>query len=262
MQEDVSSRYDSIASSFDDTVDSNEYWLGITSLRKRLVSQAHGNVLEVSIGTGRNLAFYDWSNKPYNSAKSETMHQLKMGKVRSLTAIDVSSQMLDIARDKLEKMIPGMKDVRWILGDASEAGTIPEPPQVSTRYSESYEAKYDTIIQTMGLCSVKNPVALLQKLGEWIKEEDGRILLLEHGRGHWKWLNTMLDKSAKDHAQTFGCWWNRDLPKIVAESGLDVVQMNTPKWWHGGTTWWIELKKPKKPVTNLGFAIKSEPSSR
>jgi len=32
---------------------------------------------------------------------------------------------------------------------------------------------------------------------------------------------------------------------LVCTQCLEVVEIERPKWWHGGTTWWIELKKPK-----------------
>ncbi|POS84056.1 hypothetical protein EPUL_003576 [Erysiphe pulchra] len=245
VQADVSTRYNSIAHIFDDTVDSNEYWLGITSLRKKLVQKAHGHVLEVSVGTGRNLTFYDWNIQGHNGVgRPDASNNIKKGSVISFTAIDISPEMLKIARKKLDALIPGYKSVRWIQGDAVVAGTIPGPPGNLSGEDIKEKLKYDTIVQTMGLCSVKDPIGLLRNLGEYIKEEDGRILLLEHGRGRWRWLNFMLDKTAKEHAQAFGCWWNRDIQNLVEKSGLEIVKIMTPKWWHGGTTWWIELKKP------------------
>jgi methyltransferase OMS1 len=57
-------------------------------------------------------------------------------------------------------------------------------------------------------------------------------------------LNGVLDRFAQGHAKEFGCWWNRDLKQIVEDSGLDVVDIHSV-CWHGGTTWWIELKKSK-----------------
>lgn len=250
VQADVSFRYNSIARTFDNTVDSNEYWLGITSLRKMLVKKAQGHVLEVSVGTGRNLTFYDWNFQGFNKlGRPNASDNIKKGKVKSFTAIDISPEMLKIACKKLEAFIPDIIGVRWIQGDAAAPDTIPAPPKSMSGNGLDGSAKYDTIVQTMGLCSVKDPVRLLKNLGEHVMEEDGRILLLDHGRGRWKWLNFMLDISANDHAQAFGCWWNRDIQSLVKESGLEIVQIMTPKWWHGGTTWWIELKKPSSKPT-------------
>jgi methyltransferase OMS1 len=245
-QQDVSSRYDKIASTFDNTVDWTEYIMGITSLRKKLASLAHGDVLEVSIGTGRNLSYYDWNCKGHGGVgKVDNSGDIKKGKVKSFTAVDKSPEMLEIAHEKFAKMFPGILGVRWIIADAAEEGKIPGPPKNANERSGNLKQKYDTVVQTMGLCSVGDPVALLRNLGQCVKEEEGRILLLEHGRGRWEWLNGVLDKFAEGHARGFGCWWNRDMRSIVEESGLEVVKVEQPKWWHGGTTWWIELKNPK-----------------
>ena len=219
----------------------------LPSLRRKLVSQAHGDVLEVSIGTGRNLEYYVWDFKGHNGVgKVAKTGGIKRGKVRSFTAIDKSGEMLEIAHEKFSKTFPGILGVRWIVGDAE--GEIPAPPKnANERSGNLVGKKYDTVVQTMGLCSVGDPVGLLRNLGNVVNEEDGRILLLEHGRGSWEWLNGVLDRFAEGHAKEFGCWWNRDLGQIVKESGLEVVKMKTV-WWHGGTTWWIELKKPKGAV--------------
>ncbi|KAH8665832.1 S-adenosyl-L-methionine-dependent methyltransferase [Tricladium varicosporioides] len=232
-QDDVSRRYDAIANSFDSEVEWTEKIMGIKKLRKKLAKEAHGNVLEISIGTGRNLDFYEFD---FRDRKDD-------GRVKSFTAVDKSEEMLEVAHEKFGKLYPGILGVRWVVADASKEGAIPPPPKnANENTGNKIGEKYDTIVQTMGLCSVGNPVALLKALGNIVKEEDGRILLLEHGRGRWQWLNNFLDRSAPGHAKDFGCWWNRDMAKIVEESGLDVVKFDT---WHGGTTYWIELRKPK-----------------
>lgn len=248
-QEDVSAQYEKIARTFDSIVDSTEWSLGISSLRRKLVSEAKGDVLEVSIGTGRNLDYYDWNFKGFGGVgKVDYKGYIKKGKVRSFTAVDKSGEMLEIAHEKFSKMFPGILGVRWIIADAGQSGAIPGPPRNANERSGNLDRKYDTVIQTFGLCSVSDPVALLRNLGDCVKEEEGRILLLEHGRGRWEWLNDLLDKSAEKHAKQFGCWWNRDMRDIAKRSGLQIVTIQTPKWWHGGTTWWIELKKPKSGV--------------
>ena len=91
----------------------------------------------------------------------------------------------------------------------------------------------------MGICSVADPVRLLRHLGSLVNPHHGRILLLEHGLSHYAWLNTWLDSSAANHADKYGCWWNKNIGRIVEESGLEIVKM---KRYHLGTTWWIELK--------------------
>ena len=94
----------------------------------------------------------------------------------------------------------------------------------------------------MGICSIADSVGLLRHLGSLTNPEHGRILLLEHGQSHYDWLNSWLDHSAPGHADRYGCWWNKDIGSIVAESGLEVV---TIKRYHFGTTWWVELRPSK-----------------
>lgn len=42
-------------------------------------------------------------------------------------------------------------------------------------------ASFDTVIDTFGLCSVEDPVAMLREMARVCKP-DGRVYLLEHGR--------------------------------------------------------------------------------
>jgi len=48
-----------------------------------------------------------------------------------------------------------------------------------------------------------------------------------------------LDNNAPAHADKHGCWWNKDIQKIVEESELEVIEI---KRYHLGTTWWVELR--------------------
>ncbi|KAM3065121.1 hypothetical protein ACMFMG_006119 [Clarireedia jacksonii] len=257
-QEDVSSRYNSIASKFDSEIETTEYWTGITKARKKMIAEASGDVLEVSIGTGRNLDYYDWDFKGFNGVgkiSQDPRMGIKRGKVKSFTAVDKSAEMLEVAHEKFSAMFPGVIGVRWIVQDAAEP--IPGPPRNANERSGNKDAKYDTVVQTMGLCSVNDPVALLKNLGECVKEEEGRILLLEHGRGSWAWVNRLLDGSAQSHATRWGCWWNRDLEEIVKDSGLEIVKMER---WHFGTNSRFELKKPKTTtlIKERAEAVKQE----
>ena len=159
---DVSYRYNSIAATFDSSVDSTEKLIGINRLRKKMIQQASGDVCEVSIGTGRNLAFYDWDFKGINGVGNQ---QNKQGKVKSFTAVDKSAEMLEIAHEKFSKEYPGVLGVRWVIQDAAEP--LPLPPVSANERSGNKKGKrYDTIVQTMGICSTSDPVHLLKNLGD------------------------------------------------------------------------------------------------
>jgi methyltransferase OMS1 len=192
VPEDVSKRYDTIAGTYDSSVNSTEKFMGLVKLRKKMMQQASGDVCEVSIGTGRNLTYYDWDFKGYNGVgKIGRDNTIKRGQVKSFTAIDKSPEMLEIAHEKFSKEYPGILGIRWVVQDASEP--LPAPPaSADERSGNKVGKKYDTIVQTMGLCSTGDPVGLLKNLGRSV-EDDGRILLLEHGRSYYDWLNRILD---------------------------------------------------------------------
>lgn len=230
--------YDKNASDFDDEVNSLEYWNGTMRLRRKLVKQARGDILESAAGTGRNTEFYIADN------------------VRSLTFIDASRPMLEICRQKWMAAHPfslttpstkedlkapakdqwtPSKPVKFFLYNLEKSNL--SPPTHPTR-----GPGYDTIIQTMGLCSTTQPTTLLKSLSTLLRP-GGRILLLEHGKSHYDWLNVLLTNSAPAHAARFGCWWNKDIGRICQDSGLEIVEIRRP-WWMFGTTWWVELRKP------------------
>ncbi|KAI9762110.1 MAG: hypothetical protein M4579_000590 [Chaenotheca gracillima] len=209
---DVSDRYDGIARDFDEEVDATERNLGYGKLRKELVRNAAGSVLEVSVGTGRNLEYYP------------------LKKCRSLTFIDKSGEMINVAREKFNALHPQYSAVTFRVQDAS------------TPVSSAPSSGYDTIVQTMGICSTAEPVKLLRNLGTMVNQDHGKILLLEHGKSHYRIGNRFLDSLASGHANRYGCWWNKDIGEIVKDSGLEVISVQR---YHFGTTWRFELR-PKR----------------
>ena len=83
--------------------------------------------------------------------------------------------------------------------------------------------EFDTIVDMFGLCSFEDPVAALGEMSRVCKP-NGRVLLLEHGRGSWERVNWYLDKWAPRHASSWGCWWNRDIRRMIRTAGLTVVK--------------------------------------
>lgn len=211
------------------------------SKRSELVRMARGDVLEVSCGTGRNLEYYELGER---RGVDEEGRAAVRG-CRSLTFVDLSPQMVEITREKFEKLRPEFRKVAFRAQDAGAVSVELGP--FRGEGSDSKKSKkemgkgeyYDTIVQTMGLCSMPDPVGTLRHLGSITEPSRGRILLLEHGRSHYAWLNRILDNLAPAHADKHGCWWNRDIGAIVRESGLEVVE---EKRWHFGTTWRYVLR--------------------
>lgn len=110
--------------------------------RIALWREAKGKVLEVGVGTGRNIRYYPKSIE--------------------VTAIDFSEKMLEKAEKKALKS--GRKvDLR--LMDVQELAFADET--------------FDTIITTCVFCSVPDPVKGLKEIRRVCKK-DGKILMLEH----------------------------------------------------------------------------------
>jgi len=115
------------------------------SWRKRLKDKITGNrVLEVGVGTGKNLPFYP--------------------KGIEITAIDFSPGMLKRARNKSSS-----EDVRVAL------------IEMDVQHLDFPDNYFDIVFATFVFCSVPDPVAGLKELKRICKPE-GKLLLLEHMR--------------------------------------------------------------------------------
>ncbi|KAL4736555.1 methyltransferase domain-containing protein [Aspergillus similis] len=251
VPEDVSDRYNHTAQTFDADVELSEKLMRLGAKRRDLVRQARGNVLEVSCGTGRNLEYYELGEK---RGIIDEKGRVGVRGCRSVTFVDLSPEMVAIARTKFEKLYPdfiGSGRVRFRAQDArdvqppslSASGSVlPSESQWQGQWQDKGQGYYDTIVQTMGLCSMPDPAGALRHLGTITEPQHGRILLLEHGRSHYDWLNRVLDNLAPAHADRHGCWWNRDIGQIVRDSGLEVVEEER---YHFGTTWRFVLR-PKR----------------
>ncbi|KAK8922029.1 Methyltransferase OMS1, mitochondrial [Metarhizium anisopliae] len=255
------------AEQFDKELDLPERWMGITKLRKKLAGHAKGNVLELAVGTGRNLQHYNWD--ALGGTHPAPGKQTAAGGISSFTGLDISADMLDVARKRLVAVVPPVADsepsagrstladhtggrlsllddrLRLICSDAHRP--LPRAAGATPLSSSASDATYDTIIQTFGLCSVSDPVAVLCNLASAVKPDTGRIILLEHGKGWYGLVNGLLDKNAEKHFEKYGCWWNRDIEALVDEAvqktpGLEIVTLDRPNIMQMGTLVWVELR--------------------
>ncbi|KAI1427867.1 hypothetical protein F5Y12DRAFT_123385 [Xylaria sp. FL1777] len=285
---------------FDLNLDKSEWRYGITRLRREIGAEARGHVLEIAIGTGRNLEFYGWDTvtesltTPEERAKERAKAsswfpswgrsaapQKGDGALLSFTCVDISPGMLDIALRRMRQVVPHMTSeipkkpsfamlavkhndsekpqghivsflsdrIRLLQSDVQSG--LPAPPNLSPpsgrEQPPATSQKYDTILQTFGLCSVQDPVALLSLMASSLQPDTGRILLLEHGRSLWDFINGLLDRGARAHHERFGCWWNRDIEVIVNEAarripGLEILRLERPGWATAGTHVVVELR--------------------
>ena len=181
----ISEKYDRFARWYD-WVEGVPDLLGIKKLRRRLLSRASGRVLEVAVGTGKNLAYYPRGYR--------------------ITIIDVSGKMLKVARQRAAKL---SMDVSVSLADAE---ALPFP-----------EHCFDTVVSSLSACTFPDPARAFREMAR-VCRSDGKILLLEHGRSNREWLGRWQDRHADNFAESLGCHWNREPLKLVREAGLKVVR--------------------------------------
>ena len=163
------------------------------------------------MGTCRNGVYYD------------------LEKVKSLAFVGQSGAMVEIARKKWNSLHPEYEHCSFHIQSAMDplpASAIPEKG-------------FTTVVQTMGICSTPTPAATLAHLGNLADPNDGKLLLLEHGRSYYSWMNWILDKAAAKHADKHGCWFNRDVGMILEESGLVIEKVERSQF---GTLWFVEAR--------------------
>eukprot|EP00759_Apiculatamorpha_spiralis_P032556 PhF_6_TR3396/c0_g1_i1/m.4867/K17803/OMS1; methyltransferase OMS1, mitochondrial len=212
------SRFNTIAPEYDKKTRFQEFFLGISWRRRKLI-QNHGlgDVLEVGAGTGRNVGLFDGTK-----ARTVTMCDSSEGMVKEMTVKAKTSQK---AKDS---GIP----YNFVQCDVSK---LPFPND-----------SYDTVIDMFGLCSFSDPIQALREMNRVCKPE-GHVVLMEHGKGTAQWLNEYLDKYAPGHALRWGCWWNRDIRRFLRLSGLEITEKSYKHW---GTTHIYICKPIKEKTTN------------
>jgi ubiquinone/menaquinone biosynthesis C-methylase UbiE len=143
---------------YDKEMDFWERWVFGTEHRAWACSRATGATLEVAIGTGLNLAHYPAAAR--------------------LTGIDLSSEMLLVAKSRAERL--GRK-IELMVGDAQD---LPFE-----------DRSFDTVVCTYALCSVPDEAQAILEMNRVLKP-GGRLILLDHVRSSVKpifWLQKIYE---------------------------------------------------------------------
>lgn len=154
--------------------------------REWIGDRARGRVLEVAVGTGRNLSHY-----PADA---------------TLTGIELSPAMLTIAAQRAADL---GRDVDLREGDAEN---LP--------FSD---ASFDTVVCVLSLCTIPDPATAIKEMKRVLKPA-GRLLLLDHIGSSWppiyvaQWLLERLTiRAAGEH------FTRRQLP-LVQAAGFRIVE--------------------------------------
>ena len=168
--------------------------------REKVVPLAEGKVLEIGIGSGLNLPFYDKT------------------KVDEIWGLDPSEELSEMAR--AVAIQEGM-EVNFISSGAEE---IPLP-----------DDHFDSVLITYTMCTIPEVMRANTEIRRVLKNQ-GKMIFCEHGaapddniRKWQKRINPFWGKIAG------GCNINRNIPSLIQESGFDIIEMeemylpNTPK---------------------------------
>lgn len=163
----------------------------VMKARSKIVPQALGEVLEVGIGSGLNLPFYDPK------------------KVSSIIGIDPAAQMQSLARKR-----------------ATAIGIPVEVIAVDVQGIHADTDRFDTIVITFTLCSIDDPVPALREMARVLKP-GGRLLFCEHGLApdpsieRWQHRLTPFWKPMAG-----GCHLDRDIPALIRAGGFVIDELS------------------------------------
>ena len=160
--------------------------------REKVVPRAVGDVLEIGVGSGLNLGFYD------------------PARVMRLRALDPSAGLQRLARER--------------------AAGAPVPVELLTASAEEIplaDASVDTIVITYTLCSIPAVERALHEMHRVLRP-GGSLLFAEHGRAPdaagvrwqdrlnplWRWFSG-------------GCNMNRAVPDLLGGAGFRVGELET-----------------------------------
>ena len=153
--------------------------------RRSILSELSGSVLEIGVGTGKNLKYYSPDCK--------------------VTAIDISPKMLHRAKKRAQ----GMDNISLMVMDAENLTFADD--------------SFDYVITTFVLCSIPNPVVALREMRRVCKP-DGVVINLEHMRSS-NWMLTLLENILNPLSVFFmGVNLNRRTVENIKKSGLSVVE--------------------------------------
>jgi len=165
---------------------------GVSAQRREVVPLASGQVLEIGMGTGHNLRWYDPE------------------RVERVIGLDPAEEMLERARRRSAPMPFPVEHL------ALEGERIPLDA-----------ASVDTVVVTFTLCSIPGVETALAGMRRALKPE-GRLLFCEHGLAPdartARWQNRLTP--AWRHVFG-GCHLNRDVPALLRAGGFTIEQLDT-----------------------------------
>jgi ubiquinone/menaquinone biosynthesis C-methylase UbiE len=156
-------------------------------LRKEIIAQAQGIVLEIGAGTGLNFALYDPEH------------------VERVEAVEPDNAMLRYARERLKT--------------ASVPITLTQAPVEALPFADE---TFDSAVATLVFCSVSDPVRGLSEIRRVLKA-GGALLLVEHVQAQGAFAQRLQDIITPVTKRLAGnCHWNRDTERSVINANFEI----------------------------------------
>jgi SAM-dependent methyltransferase len=167
--------------------------LGMARLRRELLAEARGAVLEIGAGTGLNLPHYP----------------------------------ADL--DELVLAEPGARMGEHIDLDRAPAGVPTRLEQAAAEYLPFEDGSFDTVVSTLVLCTVGDPERAVAEVARVLRP-DGRLLFLEHVRAHQGWRRALQRRSVRPWAAfADGCRCDRPTLETI-EAQMRIASVERGSW--------------------------------
>jgi ubiquinone/menaquinone biosynthesis C-methylase UbiE len=167
---------------------------GLADMRRDLVGELRGDVVEIGAGTGLNLQYYP-------------------AQMASLTLAEPTPEMARHLRERVAKLRPGTTILE------ASADNLPLD-----------DNSMDTVVSTLVLCTVPDVEATLAEIKRVLRP-GGELVVLEHVAtdNRWRHAQRFLNPAWKVFAR--GCNLTRDTKSRLADADFetsDIVEGNMP----------------------------------
>jgi ubiquinone/menaquinone biosynthesis C-methylase UbiE len=165
---------------------------GLKRLRRELLRNAQGEILEIGVGTGANLPLYNGAAR--------------------ITAVDVNSARLTGAVERVNGRYP-------VAAGCADAQQLPFADE-----------QFDTVVSTLVFCSIPQPEMALAEIKRVLRA-NGRFLLLEHVRGLNPVTRRLTDwLHPAWFALQHECHLNRETAVSVQAAGFHIQETSSYGW--------------------------------
>ena len=157
-----------------------------TGGREWVCSRAHGRVLEIAVGTGRNLPFY----RPDVT----------------ITGIELSTEMLALARKR-----------------AAELGLTADLREGDAQALPFADGSFDTVLCALSLCTIPDPARAIGEMDR-VLAPGGTLLLIDHIGSSFAPLRAVQWVAERVTIRTAGEHFTRRQLPLVRAQGFEIAE--------------------------------------